>query len=115
MVGRVHAGVDLRDSSAGIDQEGMACGKLCDCKIGERSVGSGDFAARVGKKSEIESLLGAEVFVGVDGVETDSENDGIVRGVFWLIHLKLVGFFRSTRGLIFGIEVQDDPFSAEVF
>ena len=93
----------------------MACGKLCDCKIGERSVGGSDFAAGVSKKFEVESLLGAEVFVGVDAVETDSENDGIVRGVFWLIHLKLVGFFRSTRGLIFGIEVQDDPFSAEVF
>src|SRR5581483_10252635 len=53
--------------------------------------------------------------MGVDGIEADSKNDSIALGIFRLVHLKLVGFFRSTRGLIFGIEVEDDPFAAKVF
>jgi len=80
-------------------------GKLHESQIGERSVGCGDFASDVGEKFEVQSLLGAEIFVGIDGVEADSKNDGIVFRVFWQIHLKLVGFAGSTRGPVFWIEI----------
>ena len=114
MGGWIHAGVDRCDSAGGIDEEGVARGEFHDAKIGERSVGGSDFASGVGEKFEIQSLLGAEILVGIDGVEADSEDYGIVLDVFGLVHLKLVGFAGSTGSLIFGIEVEDDPFATVI-
>ena len=115
MGGWIHASVDLYDSSSGIDQEGVACGEFHDSEVGERSVGVGHLMLGVGEEFEIQSLLCAEVFVGIDTVEADSKNDCIALGVLRLVHLKLVGFAGSTWGLVFGIEIEDDPFSAVVF
>lgn len=63
---------------------------------------------------EVETLFRAELFVRVDTVEAHSQNNRIVFGILGLVHLELVGFARSTRGLIFGIEVKDNPLAAVV-
>ena len=68
----------------------------------------------VRKQLEIEAFLRAELFVGIHVVGTDSENNGIALGKFGLVHLKLVGFARSTWGLVFWIEVKDDPLASVI-
>ena len=72
MVRGVHACVGLCNPAVGSDDEGVARGEFHDSKIGERSVGVGDFVLGVGEKFEVESLLGAEIFVGIYAVEADS-------------------------------------------
>jgi len=69
----------------------------------------------VGQEFEVETLFSTELLVRIDAVETDSEHDGVMCREFRLVHLKLVGFPRSTRSLVFGIEIQDDPFATVIF
>lgn len=113
--GRIDAGECFCDMSLGIDDERMAGREFDDTKIGHRAVRIHHFVIGVGEQPEVEALLGAEVFVGIDGVAADSQDDGVALSVFRLVHLKLVGFAGSTRGLIFGIEIKNDPLAAVVF
>ena len=115
MVGGIHAGVYLCDSSGGIDHEAVAGRKLHDTKICEGAVSGSRLMVGVGKELEVEAFFRAELFVRVDVVEAHSENDSVPFGVFGLIHLKLVGFTRSTGGLVFRIEIEDDPLATIVF
>jgi hypothetical protein len=110
----IDAGVHLRNFAVGIDQEAVARGELGDSKICERSVGVRHFVVGVGEEFEVESFFGAELFVGVDGVEAHAQNYGVAVGVLRLVHLKLVGFAGSTWGLVFGVEVEHHPFAAVV-
>lgn len=68
----------------------------------------------VRQQLEVETFLRAELFVGIHVVATDSKNNRIALGKFGLVHLKLVGFARSTRGLVLWIEVKDDPLASVI-
>ena len=114
MVQGVHAGKDLRNLSLGIDQECVSGREFHQSKIVQGSIGLGDFVLAVGEQLEVQALLSAELSVGIDAVEADSENGGMALRVLRLIHLELVGFAGSTRGLIFRIKIEDDPLAAVV-
>ncbi len=92
----------------------MAGGEFDYAEVGHRAVGIHHFVIGVGKQPEVKALLGAELLVGIDGVAADTEDDSVAFGVLRLVHLKLVGFAGSTRGLVFGIEVEDDPLASVV-
>lgn len=53
VVGGIDAGVDLRDLTLGIDEEGMARSEFHYGEIGERSVGVGDLVLSVGQELEV--------------------------------------------------------------
>jgi len=110
----VLAGIDARvylgDLALRVDQKAVACRKLRDPKVGQRSVGIHDFVIGVGKQLEVQTLSRTKIFVGIDAVAADAQDDGIAFDIMRLIHLKLVGFAGSTRRLIFWIEIQHDPF-----
>ena len=67
---------------------------------------------RVCQKSEIETAFRAELFVGIHAVEAHAQDDCITLGILGLVHLELVGFAGSTRGLIFRVEIEHDPLAA---
>ena len=67
---------------------------------------------RVGEQFETEAFFRAELLVRIDAIQAQSQNHSIALGKFVLVHLKLVGFAGSTRSLIFGVEIKDDPFAA---
>jgi len=69
----------------------------------------------VGQQFEIQAFLGAERFMRIHAVEAHTQNHGVAFGKLWLVHLKLVGFSRSTGRLVFGIEIQDDPLASVIF
>ena len=111
---RVHAQERFRNPPVGIDQERVSRGELYDRKIVQRSIGIGHFVIGVGQQLESQALLGAELLVRIDAVEADSQDNRVALGVLGLVHLELVGFARSARGLVFGIEVKDDPLAAVI-
>jgi len=115
MVGGIHTGVYLYDFAVWVDHKGVAGRKFHHAKICERAVSPSHFVICVRKQLEVETLFRAELFVGIDVVAADSEDDSVTLGVFRLIHLKLVGFTGSTGGLVFWIEIEDDPFATVVF
>ena len=110
----IHPGKNLCDLSGGVDQERISLGELHDSEIAEGSIQVGHFVVGIGQKFEIEAFFSAELLVGFDAVEAHSENNSIAFGVLRLIHLELVGFARSARSLIFGIEIKNDPFTTVV-
>lgn len=69
----------------------------------------------VRQEFEIQAFFRAEVFVRGHALPTHTQDYGVAFGVLRLVHLKLVGFAGSTRGLIFGIEIKDDPLTAVGF
>src|ERR1041384_1698338 len=115
MLRRIHAGKNLRNFSRRINQERVPRRKLHHAQVCERSIGRADFVVRIGQQLEIEAFLGAERLMRLDAVEAHSHHHGVVLGVLGLVHLELVGFARSTRSLIFRIEIEDDPLAAVVF
>ena len=92
----------------------MPRSKLHHAEISERSVGVGDFVVSIGQELEVQSFLGAELFVRVDAIEAHTQHNGVAIGVPRLIDLKVVGFARAAWRLIFRIEIKDNPFSAVV-
>jgi hypothetical protein len=111
---RINARKYLRDFSGWINEEGVSGRKLHHSKVGQRPVGSRDFVVRIGQQPETESFLCAELLVRVHAVKAYSHDDCVALGVLRLVHLELVGFARSTRSLIFRIEIEDDPLSPVV-
>jgi hypothetical protein len=111
----VDAQEDLRDLAGGINQECVSRGELHDSEVGQRSVGTGDFVIGVREQLEIQTFLCTELLVTVDAVEANSQNNRVQFGVLGLVHLELVGFAGSTRGLILWIEIQHDPLATVIF
>jgi len=114
MVGGIDPGVYLGDLTVGTNDKRVAGRELHESEVGQRAVGSGQLVVRVCEQSEVQAFFRAELLVGIHVVGTHAKNDRVTLGVLWLIHLKLVGFPRSTRRLVFRIEVQDDPFPTVV-
>jgi hypothetical protein len=110
----IDARVDAGDLACGINQEGVARSELHHSQIRHGPVRVHHLMARVGEQFEVQALFGAERFVRVDAVAADTDDDSIVLGVLRLVHLKLVGFARSTRGLILRVKVEDYPLSAVI-
>src|SRR5580704_9380890 len=110
----IDARVRLRNLPGGINEEGISRRELHHSKVGQRSVGSRHFVVRIGQQLETESFLCAELLVRVHAVKAHSHDDCVALGVLGLVHLELVGFARSTRSLIFRIEIEDNPLSPVV-
>ena len=68
----------------------------------------------IGQQFEVQAFLGAELLVRVHAVEAHAQHNRVFLGVLRLVHLKVVGFAGAAWGLIFGIEIKDDPLSTVV-
>jgi hypothetical protein len=68
----------------------------------------------VGQQLETQALFCAELLVGIDAVEAYSEDHCVALSVLGLVHLELVGFARSARSLVFGIEIENDPLATVI-
>ena len=73
------------------------------------------FVGRVAEQGEIEILLGLEGGLGFDGVGAHAEDGDavLVEGLFCVA--KLGRFNRSTGGVGFGVEEEEDAAASEVF
>ena len=115
MLCRINIRENLGDVAVRINEKGVSGRELHNSQVGQRPVGSTDLMAGVGEEFEVQPFFGAKVFVRIDAVDADSENDGVAIGIFRLVHLKLVGFSCSPRSLIFWIEIKHNPFTPKIF
>jgi hypothetical protein len=118
-VGAVDVGIDLLpdldDLAVGRDEEGVTGGEL-HVSVGHQghAVGIDDFMVGVGEHLEVEGVLGAPGFVAFDGIEADTEDDGVEGMILIEVALEVVGFNGASLGLIFGVEVENHPLAFEV-
>lgn len=74
MFARVDFQVGLFYYSIGVDQERVAGGKLFNAEVYDRAILLGDFVVGVGEELEVETFFGAELLVGIGGVDADAQD-----------------------------------------
>jgi hypothetical protein len=111
----IYAGICLRNLAVGVNQERMPRRKLHHAEIGQRPVGVRDFVVSIGKEFEVQAFFGAKVLVRIHTIEADADYDRIALGILRLIDLKVVRFPRTSRSLIFRIEIENDPLATVIF
>jgi len=108
----IDAGPDLGDFSGGCNEKSIAGSELVIATSGKgHAVGVDDFVVGVGEQFEGERIFGAEGFVAFDGVERDTEYDSVECVVLGQVALEVMGLNGAAAGHVFGIKVEDNPFS----
>src|SRR5580698_4776787 len=78
VAGGIDLGPYLDDFSAGIDEEGIAVGDFEAGIVAERAVRGDDLLVLIAEQGKAKAVLGAELLVAIDGIDADTEDDGIL-------------------------------------
>ena len=114
MVGGFNGGPDFADGASGVDEEGDAVGAHVfaahEAFFAPDAVVLHDFFVSVGEESEGKGVFLDEFLVGFGGVGADADDFCSEGFDFCVIVAKAAGFGRAAGGVVFGIEVENDPF-----
>lgn len=106
----IDAVVYLGDLTIAVDDEGDALGIAAAFYI----KGFGDGAVGVYDEGEGEAELFFEGFVGSFVVHADAQNNNVFALVFAVGVAEAASLLGTARGIIFGIEINDDGFARKV-
>lgn len=111
----VDLGPDFDDLAFGGDEEGFAvCVVHWTEGLHRNSIQVDDFMVGVGEQLEVEGVLCAPGFVVGDGVEANAQDYGVQSVIFIEVALKVVRFDGAALGLVFRVEVEDNPLALVV-
>ena len=111
---RIHRRIRTNDLSSGINYERVARRKFDGSHIVERTVGSGHLMFSVRQQFEVQTFLCAELFVRVDAVNADTQDNRIPLAELRLVFLKIVRLDCAAGRHVLWIKVENHPLALVV-
>src|SRR5215470_17251828 len=110
----VHLQIDFSDDARGINEKGVARRKLGYAEIHQRIVAPGKFVMGVGEQLEMKAFGGTKLLMRLLILHADAENHRISLFIKSNVALEITRFLGAAAGEIFGIEIENDPLTAEI-